>query len=175
MRIRQAIVGDADACLRMDSSYRTNYVWHLVEQVTDKRIEVTLERTRLPRAVDVTYPCGLADLAAECRSGDCFLVADELTRVWGCIIARERRWTSTAWVEYCVVDAPHRGQGIGTNLLQAAEAWASEARLRQLILPLQTKNDLAITSCLAHGYRYAGYLDRYFTNDDVGLLFIKTF
>lgn len=173
MHIRQANVGDADSCLRMDSHYRTSYVWHLVEQVTEKRIEMTLERTRLPRAVDVTYPCGLVDLAAECRSGDCFMVADELTRVRGWVVARKRLWTNTAWIEHCVVDAQYRGQGIGSLLLEAAEVWAHNARLKQMVLPLQTKNDLAITSCMAHGYRYAGYLDRYFTNDDIGLLFIK--
>ena len=174
MRIRQMTVGDVDGCLRLDSSYRTGYVWHLVEHMTESRIEVVLERTRLPRNVEVDYPCALADLAEECRTSDCFLVADHLGQIQGCINLRQRRWTNTAWIEYCAVDRTCRSQGVGSLMLEAGEAWARNARLRQVIMPLQTKNDLAITAALARGYLFSGYLDRYFNNEDIGLLFMKS-
>ncbi|MHB9033024.1 MAG: GNAT family N-acetyltransferase [Anaerolineae bacterium] len=174
MRIRQMTVGDADRCLRFDCSYQTDYVWHITEHVLDSRVEVLIERTRLPRSVEVTYPCMLADLADECRTSECFLVADHLSQVQGCIDLRQRRWTGTAWIEYCVVDKKFRGQGIGSQLLEAAEDWARSARLRQIVMPLQTKNDQAIAAAQARGYQFSGYLDRYFNNEDIGLLFCKS-
>ncbi len=173
MRIRQMTVGDVDGCLRLDSSYPTAYVWHLIDHITETHIEITMERTRLPRTIQVDYPCALADLADECRTSDCFLVADHLSKLQGCINLRQRRWTNTAWIEYCAVDRTYRGQGIGSLMLEAGEDWARSAKLRQVVMPLQTKNDLAITAAMARGYLFAGYLDRYFNNEDIGLLFAK--
>jgi GNAT superfamily N-acetyltransferase len=173
MQIRRAIAGDADRCSRLDGSYQTDYVWHIVEKKVKARTEVVLERTRLPRAVDVVYPCGLADLTDECRTSECFLVADELTQVMGCLDLRVRRWSLTGWVEYYVVDRGYRSQGVGANLLKSAEIWAHSARIKQITIPVQTKNDMAISFCLKQGYHFSGYVDRYFSNDDIGLLYSK--
>jgi GNAT superfamily N-acetyltransferase len=174
MRIRQMTVGDTDRCLRLDTSYRTNYVWHLVENTAENRIEVILERTRLPRHIEVVYPCAPADLAEECRTGDCILVADHLTQIQGWVNVRKRHWNNSGWVEFCAVDRACRSQGVGAQMLTAAEEWARSARLRQLVLPMQTKNDQAIHSAVKRGYRFSGYLDRYFDNEDIGLLFAKS-
>ncbi|MHB1354970.1 MAG: GNAT family N-acetyltransferase [Anaerolineae bacterium] len=173
MQIRRAILGDADRFRHLDSSYQTNCVWHIVEKKVDARIEVVLERTRLPRTIDVLYPCGLVDLTDECRTSECFIVADQMTQVMGCLDLRVRRWSLTGWVEYMLVDRSYRGQGVGSKLLESAEIWAHSARVKQVTIPVQTKNDTAISFCLKRGYRYSGYIDRYFSNDDIGLLYTK--
>lgn len=173
MQIRRAIMGDADRCRLLDGSYQTDYVWHIIEKKAESRTEVVLERIRLPRAIEAVYPCGLADLANECRTSECFLVADQMTQVMGCLDLRVHRWSLTAWVEYCVVDRSYRGQGVGANLVQSAEIWAHSARMKQITIPVQTKNDHANSFCLKRGYRFSGYIDRYFYNDDIGLLYTK--
>jgi GNAT superfamily N-acetyltransferase len=173
MQIRRAIVGDAERCRSLDSSYQTDCVWHISEKKVDSRTEVVFERTRLPRLIDVVYPCGLKDLADECRTSECFLVADQMTRVMGCLDMRLHRWSLTGWVEYFVVDRGFRGQGIGAQLVKSAEIWARSAHIKQITIPIQTKNDTAITFCQKLGYRFSGYIDRYFCNDDIGLLYFK--
>jgi GNAT superfamily N-acetyltransferase len=173
MQIRRAIMGDAERCSQLDGTYQTERVWHIVEKKVETRVEVTLERTRLPRMIEALYPCGLQDLTEECRASECFLVADQMTQVMGCLDLRIRRWAQTGWVEYMVVDRSYRGQGIGSRLLESAEIWAHSARLKQITVPIQTKNDEAISFCLKRGYRYSGYIDRYFSNDDIGLLYTK--
>jgi GNAT superfamily N-acetyltransferase len=173
MQIRRAIVGDADRCRRLDGSYQTDCVWHIVEKIGETRTEVVFERTRLPRTIEAVYPCGMVDLTNECRTSECFLVADEMTQVMGCLDLRVHRWSLTGWVEYCVVDRRFREQGIGAQLIENVEIWAHSARLKRITIPVQTKNDVAISFCLKRGYYYSGYIDRYFSNDDIGLLYSK--
>jgi GNAT superfamily N-acetyltransferase len=173
MQIRRAIVGDADRCRRLDGSYQAESVWHIIEKKVESRTEVVLERTRLPRTIEAVYPCGLADLTGECRTSECFLVADQMTKVIGCLDLWVHRWSLTGWVEYGVVDRNYRGQGVGSQLVESAEIWARSARLKRITIPVQTKNDSAITFCLKQGYHFSGYIDRYFSNDDIGLLYSK--
>ncbi|NLV73534.1 MAG: GNAT family N-acetyltransferase [Chloroflexi bacterium] len=173
MHIRQFNQGDIDRCLRMDASYATAYVWHVIDASSEGCFNTRIERTRLPRTIEVAYPSVLADLANECRNSECMLVADHLSQLRGWIDLRTRNWSNTGWIEFCAVDRTHRRKGIGSLLLQSAEEWARRARLRQVIIPLQTKNDEAIAGVVKRGYRYGGFLDRYYTNDDVALLFYR--
>ncbi|MHB0859461.1 MAG: GNAT family N-acetyltransferase [Anaerolineae bacterium] len=135
------------------------------------RIGITFQRTRLPRSMEVVYPEGSQDLTEDLRRKECFLVADALGTLLGFLDMTVRPWQWQGWIEHLVVDRPHRGQGVALRLLEAGERWARGSELHAITAVVQTKNDPAIRLLGHLGYSYCGYIDRYYLNDDVGLLY----
>ena len=56
------------------------------------------------------------------------------------------------WVEDLVVHGKFRGQGIGTELLAAAETWAEEHKLSRLQLLTDSKNKPALDFYFSQGW-----------------------
>ncbi len=180
MIIRPASVGDIERCERLDASYDTSQVWQM--EIPTGRVApppgqmgASFRRTKIPRRMLVPYPRSVDGLLRDCQSNGCFVVADELGVIQGFLDMTVDYWQWQGWIEHLVVDRPYRRRGLASLMLDAVEHWAQGSGLRGIIAVAQTKNDPAISFFSARGYTFCGFIDAYFTNGDVGLLYRLAF
>ena len=173
MNIRRATVADIERCASLEGSYTTEYVWQMEEAVHADSITVVFRRMRIPRRIEVAYPCGIGDLKKDLLRNECFLVAEEPGMVFGYLDMTVRRWQAQGWIEHLIVQPSYRRQGIATNLLEAARQWARSNGLVSIVAAVQTKNDPAISLLTKLGYTFAGFIDHYFSNGDIGVLYSR--
>lgn len=171
VRIRPATMADIEQCERLDASYTTTSVWQMEEDESEDRITVSFHRARLPRAMTVPYPGDLTELYPDLQREQCFLVVEELGRVYGYIDLAPAGLEGEGWIRHMAVHPSFRRRGIGTHLLEAAEAWAREQGLRRVLACVQTKNDAAISLLTRRRYRFNGFMDCHYRNRDIGIVY----
>lgn len=169
--IRPAVNADLEACLALDHSCSTDYVWQMVVEEHDGALGITFRVVRLPRSMKVLYPRSGEILQRSWARHDCFFVADREGWVIGYLNLWEYAAQETGWVADLVVDRPYRLKGIGTELLSAARGWAYERGLRRLVAETQTKNYPAIRFLSRRGLGFCGYSDLYYPNQDIAVFF----
>lgn len=171
MNIRPATIADLDPCERLDGSYITDHVWHMDEAVDLDRVGVTFRRVRVPRRIEVKYPRRTDDLLADWKRSECFLVAHDAGVILGYLdmVVSQRGWQG--WIRHFIVHRPYRRQSVGTLLLQGAERWAHGSGLNAITAVVQTKNDPAISFFSKQRYAFSGFIDRYYHNGDIGILY----
>ncbi len=171
MRIRPALLGHLELCEGIDGSYTTNYVWQMEEERAPHGVAVTFRREHIPRRIHVAYPQNIEGLYEDWRRNECFLVAQEAGVVLGYLdmIVSRRNWEG--WINHLVVDAPARRQGVGSFLLNTAQRWARGSELRAITAVIQNKNGPAIQFFVEQGYTFRGFMDQYYGNGDVGLIY----
>ncbi len=73
--IRDALESDLEACAGIDHRYETDYVWQMSVAETTGERQVMFKTERLPRTMEVAYPCNMEGLQLALADGECFLVA----------------------------------------------------------------------------------------------------
>jgi len=71
-----------------------------------------------------------------------------------------RRWNNNALVDDLLVDADHRGHGVGTMLMDAAVQWSRENEYHGVSLETQDYNLLACRFYIKYGFKLGG-IDRH--------------
>ncbi|MEA3406865.1 MAG: GNAT family N-acetyltransferase [Chloroflexota bacterium] len=143
------------------------------EERTPYGVAVAFRRERIPRRIRVPYPQNAENLREDWRRNECFLVAQEAGVVLGYLdmVVRRRNWEG--WINHLVVDSPARRRGIGSLLLETAQRWARGSELRAMTAVLQNKNEPAIRFFSQKGYAFRGFIDQYYSNGDVGLIYSR--
>ena len=144
--IRKATCDDIDAIQRL---YRQldRYHAHLMPEACE------------PVGGDARTADMVAKFVAE--EGSDYLVAQRGNEIVGFLLIQERshppypisRPGHFAMIEAAVVDEPHRGQGIGTALIDAAVGWARDKGLTAMQLNVWTANDKARKFYVDRGFR----------------------
>ena len=173
MRVRPATWADIDRCEELDGSYATNYVWQMDESLSPSGMNMAFQRVRIPRPLEVVYPRP-RDLYADWQRNECFLVAEQSTALYGYLDMTVCRWQWRGYIEHLITHKPYRRQGVAARLLQAAEQWARGSDLNAIVMAVQNKNDPAITLLSQKGYRFCGFMDRYYANGDVAMMYALT-
>lgn len=171
MNVRPAQARDLAACLALDESFETEYVWQMDTSRTNGAIQLGFHTTRLPRAMRVTVNNPRDSLAEHFELGECVLVAEEVPRIAGFLDATVDADHRVAWVQSLVVASDVRRMGIGGQLLRAAIGWAREKKLRAVMASASTKNYPASTFLQKHGFAFCGFNDQYYHNRDIALFF----
>lgn len=171
IRVRSATIADIDPCERLDTSFSTQYVWRIEEVIRPEEILVTFRRTRLPRAMDLQDPRLREDLFQVWQQSRCFLVAEGEGTVVGYLSMVVDRRTWQGRIEHLAVHRPFRRQGVATLLLDGAEKWARGSALKGITIVVQNRNDPAINLLPRRGFAFRGYIDGYFENGDLGLVY----
>lgn len=174
--IRDGLETDFEACLALDSTYKTDHVWQMSVFEEPGNWQISFKRESLPRTIDVEYPADERRLRAALPDDQCFLVAVE--RENNEVIAYLTMCTQSqhrlATVQDIVVSRPYRGAGIGSRLLRVARGWAREHDLTELHVELQTKNYPGIAFCQNAGFSFCGFNDHYFLNRDIAVFFSQS-
>ncbi len=171
MNVRPATVADIDWCQRLNSSYATSYIWHLDQTIRPDEIQGRLQRVRVPRPLELQDPRLKEDLFHIWQGSRCFLVAEELGVVLGYLSVSidPRTWRGS--IDHLAVHRPYRRRGIASMLLEAAERWARGSELTSIVAVAQSKNDPAISLFPRCGLSFHGYVDDYFSNGDLGMVY----
>jgi ribosomal protein S18 acetylase RimI-like enzyme len=177
MEIRVPDLADLNACVQLDGSYTTDYVWQMRQErpsaMPSGVVTVVFQSVRLPRSVRVPYPRPSDELVEHWQRPGCFLVAAEGDEVVGFADARPVPWNASVHIENLIVASGVRGRGIGTLLLDAVAEWARTNGLHQLVLEAQTKNVPAIRFYQKNGAVFCGFNDHYYPNRDVAVFFSR--
>jgi ribosomal protein S18 acetylase RimI-like enzyme len=169
--IRPASTNDLPRLMALDHSSSSDYVWQLELRREPNQVTASFREVRLPRSVEVKYPRSPSALADEWMKHDAVLVALQEDEPIGYICLTEEHASAIAWVTDLVVALEWRRKGAGSALLAAGQAWASERKVRRLVLEVISKNQVGIHLAQKFGYEFCGYNDQYYPNQDVALFF----
>ena len=173
--IRDGLESDIPACLMLDHTYDTDYVWQMRIQQEPRSHQIAFNTERLPRAMEVTYPADARRLQLSTAPEHCFLVAAnrEQTEVLGYLSMRSEPIYRIGYIHDLIVSRAYRHNRIGTRLLNVARGWAREHDLTQIIIELQTKNYPGINFCERAGLAFCGFNDHYFPTGDIAVYFTE--
>jgi GNAT superfamily N-acetyltransferase len=172
--IRLASPSDIPRLIVLDHSCQSDYVWQLELRREAGQSTASFREVRLPRSIDVKYPRDPSTLSEEWQRRDVALTALEDGNPIGYLCATVEYASVVGWVTDLVVSPLQRRKGAASALLTAVQTWASERKVRRLILEMQSKNQAYIRLAQKFGYEFCGYNDQYYLTQDVALFFGRT-
>ncbi len=172
VHIRQAVSTDIPELTELDHGYSTDHVWQMGYQESDDRVAMNFQEVRLPRPMRVRYPREPQELIDHWTEKSVVLVAEQEELLTGYLVLIEGPSPASQWISDLVVDLRFRQQGIGANLLRAAQSWSQERGYQRLFFEMQSKNYPAIELARKLGLRFSGYSDHYYPDDDIALFFV---
>ncbi len=170
MEIRPANLGDLNACLAVDDSFETEYVWQMEERNSAGDIAIGFHLARLPRPMKVSGIISRDDLIYNFQHGGALFVADD-GAVRGFIDVTESEWNQVAYINNFAIAPAHRRKGLGARLMRAALDWGRQKKLRAAMLDTSTKDYPAICFYQKQGFSFCGFNDQLYPNRDIALLF----
>ncbi len=169
--VRQAISSDVPGLIALDHGYSTDHVWQMAFQEERRQKAVTFREVRLPRPMRVAYPRDPERLADEWTQAQALLIAERGEDPLGYLRLSAGLAPGSAWVTDVVVALRFRRQGIASRLIHAACGWASERGYGRVFMEMQHKNYPAIALARKLGFRFVGFSDEYYLDQDIALFF----
>lgn len=171
--IRPAVSADISRLVAFEHTCKSNYVWQIAIDKGEREIKVELREVRLPRTVQVPYPRDPRLLPEEWSKHARTFVAVYGGMQIGYIRFLEQESAASVWVLDLVVDAASRRNGVAAALIQRVESWAQTRHIRQFFIEVSSKNHPGISLMQQMGFRFSGYNEHYYYNQDVALFFGK--
>lgn len=173
MDIRPATLADLNACLSLDHNGETEHVWQMQDHRSKFRVSVAFDIVRLPRRMPLQYPRDLEQLVEDWQRGEGFFAAEVDGEVRGYVDTISLPWQGLGWIANLAVDRGFRRRRIATTLIGQACRWAREQGLRTVMLEATTKNHPALSLYQKQGFRFCGFNDHYYLNQDIALFFAQ--
>ncbi len=174
LTIRPITNADVPHLMGMDHSSTTDHVWQL-ELRRDARapqVSALFREVRLPRPVRLAYPNDPYALADEWKRRAMLWLAENSSGAVGYIGVTEPR-AGVAWITDVAVAPAWRRKGVATKMLSTVHTWCGEKQDHRIFFEMQSKNHPAITLAQKNDYEFCGYNDRYYSNQDVMLVFVR--
>lgn len=174
--IRDGVKADIGACLALDHTYQTEYVWQMRSTQEHDHLQISFVRERLPRQIALEYPTNAARLEAALANEHGFVVAAnrDTNEILGYLSLHSDPVYHIAYLQDLVVSLPYRHKRIGTRLINVARQWAREHQFAILTTELQTKNYPGIAFCQQSRLTFSGYNDHHFLNQDIAVFFSQS-
>ncbi len=174
--IRDGLETDIPACLSLDHHYETEFVWQMNIEERAGHWSIAFNPQRLPRTLEALYEADEHRLRFALSHEQCFLVAvaKDSPEILGYMTMRNDPVYRTAWIQDVVVSSPYRRRRIGTRLVNIARQWAKEHDLSQLTIENNTQNYPGIAFCQQLGFKFCGFNDQYFPNQDIAIFFSQS-
>ena len=168
LTVRDATADDCPALAALNLTYESSR--HLVLDRSGDGASVTWRASwRDTPATTLTYATYTAERlrgALDNPQLERFLIAAVDDAPIGLLLILTHPWTDAGEITDFAVGRPHRRNGAGAALLDAAVAHARRANLRSLWVEPRSDNHQAIDFYLHHNFRISGFNDRMYTNDD---------
>ncbi len=174
LEIRPLVAADLPRLMGIDHTTFSEYVWQLDLRRENGQVVAGFREVRLPRPIGVVYPRNPFALADEWKNRSQVLVALSRGEPVGYACLLEHSHATTAWITDLVVSQEVRRRGVGSALVNAAQAWAESRSDRNIFLEMPSKNYPAIRLALKLGFEFCGYNDHYYVTQDVALFFGRT-
>ncbi len=173
-QIRPTVASDLPRLMGFDHSINSEAVWQLELRREAGQITAIFREVRLPRSIAIAYPRNPFSLTDDWTKRSMMYTALSGNDPVGYISLIERSMDSLVYVTDLVINAAHRRQGMGSQLLSAAQGWSADRGHRRIIFEMQSKNLPAIRMVQKFGYEFCGYNDQYYLTQDVTLFFGRT-
>lgn len=167
--IRNLTVFDPDDFRRIFTGYQSLTYYQVHKEETTRRTSITLERKLFAQPYLKVWdhqPEDFARCERLVRSGIA-LGAWDGTQCVGLAFAEASLWNRTLLVWDIEVEKDHRGQGIGSLLMDELTRLARETGLRALVCETQNTNSPAIDFYYRSGFVLDGVDLSYYTNNDI--------
>jgi ribosomal protein S18 acetylase RimI-like enzyme len=174
MIVRLATLADLNWCLGFDRASTTDHVWQMKVDDTESEVGVTFQVVRLPRTMRAEYPRGADQMIEDWQRQVGFLVAEVDGEVRGYVDLLSQPWQGMGWVANLAVEPTYRRRGIATALVRHAGQWAKGQGLQGIVVEATTKNYPAICLYQKLGFKFCGFNDHYYPNQDIALFFVQT-
>ncbi len=171
VEIRAGNAHDLSVCLKMDTTFETEYVWQMEARQTSGDIALGFHLSRLPRPVKAQSGTTPERVAFDAQNGGTLFVADDAGEILGFADVTVSEWNQAAQINQIAVALAHRRKGIGTRLMRAIITWARQKHLRAVLLDAPTKAHPAIRLAQKQGLVFCGYHDQFYPNRDITLFF----
>jgi len=171
--IRPVALTDLVYLAEFDHSYHTDYVWQMDIKTQKHEVGISFREVHLPRSMRVEYPQEISFAVEGLRDRPGFFIAELNDEPVGYVSLSKVNNPELIQVIDLVVLRRLRRQGIGSALLEEAQAWALQEESKFLILQMQSKNYPAICMANKCGFEFCGYNDHYYANHDIALFFVK--
>lgn len=171
--IRRVEKNDIEVLSRLEHGYHSEYVWQMNLDLNAYKSQVAFTRVRLPRRVFVAYPRNRKGIFEKMEEAEAFLVAELVGRAVGYIKVIAEKDACTAKVTDLVISTPDRRQGIGSGLLIAVMNLLAHREFNTLIIEMQSKNDPAVEMATKLGFKFCGFRDHYFPNQELALFYSR--
>ncbi|MCY3835587.1 MAG: GNAT family N-acetyltransferase [Anaerolineaceae bacterium] len=181
-RIRPGTETDLVSCRALDHSYASQHVWQLAVREESGAPTARFHQVRLPRPLEYENLPQPSLLQQATQAPQLLLVAEEQFGGAGRILAYLTLIPEEAQalirVTNFVVTRSRRGEGIGSQLLSAAESCSrtlaeKPAQIQRIRIETQSSNMPAIRYFLRHGFVYSGYDEQYYANGEIALFFTR--
>ncbi len=171
IEIRPAISGDINTLIQFNHTCETTHIWQMEGNSDGDIKEVHFREAKLPRPMRLEYPRNPVALAEKWTHFDLFLVARIGSQLHGYLNLKLENGAGR--VIDLVVNEPSRRQGIASALLISTQDWLRSHGFNQIRLETQIKNHAAIKLAEKMDYIFCGFIDRYFSNQDIASFFSK--
>ena len=163
-KLRAGRESDRRALAKLDSSFSNEWLLQL-SRFGDPIAQTVELRWRKVRPAGSTrdFPVDEVLLGDELEAADRLVVAEAGGRIAG-YLALRKNWNDTAEIGGIIVDAAHRGRGLGRRFVREAERFAQRQRLRAVQWEAQTDNRAALEFAVGQGFRISGYNDALYAN-----------
>lgn len=155
---------DFPAIAKLDSSFSNEWLLQLRRfgDPIAQTIELRWHKVQ-PAGSTRDFPVDVALLGDKLAAADRLVVAAARGRIAG-YLALKKNWNNTAEIGAIIVDAAHRGRGLGRCFVREAEGFARRQRLRAIQWEAQTDNRTALEFAVSQGFRIAGFNDALYRN-----------
>jgi ribosomal protein S18 acetylase RimI-like enzyme len=107
------------------------------------------------------------------EAAEAFLIAEISNKPVGYIKVISEEDAATASVTDLVISATERRQGIGSGLLVAVMNLLTHRGFTAVIIEMQSKNNPAIEMANKMGFKFCGFRDHYFPNQEMALFYSR--
>ncbi len=173
IEIRRATSNDIDVISTLETGYYSEYVWQMNLELEAYQSQAKFVRVRLPRRVFVPYPKKKPEIFEDMEEAEAFLIAEVSKNPVGYIKAVVENDPQNAKVTDLVISSSHRRQGIGSGLFVAVMNLLAHNGHNTVIIDLQSKNDPAIKMVDKLGFKFCGFRDYYFPNQELALFYSR--
>lgn len=166
--VRDGTPSDIGACLALDGSFPSDRVLtiELAGVAPEHDVKLRWQQAK-PQGSRRRHTFSPGEIESEIAKADRYWVAVDSDRLIGYVILRRIDWhPTTGDIVAIYVDLPHRGRGAGIALVETMKTYVLDSGLRGIFWEAQTDNYEAITFALRHGFRFAGFNDSFYRNND---------
>lgn len=174
--IRDGLESDITACLLLDHHYETDRVWQMTVDEKPGHWQIAFQHQHLPRKLETAYQPDKNKMLLSLPDDQCFLVAATrgANEVLAYLTMQRDPVNGIARIHDLVVSLPYRRQRIGTRMLSVARQWAKEHQMHTLMIEAATQNFPGIVFAQQSGFKFCGYNDHYFPNQDIAVFFSQS-
>lgn len=171
--IHSTVKEDFTELFEIDHSYHTDHVWQMDVYEDSTEWQTKFRTIRLPRSMQVDYPYNPVDILKKAYMNHLFFTAKINNEIAGYCNFVINPFSESVNITDLIIKRRFRRKGVAKKLMSTVLKWATNKKIINAQALVQSKNYPAIQLLSIFGFEYSGYNDKYFSNQDIAIIFNK--